>query len=177
MSKEKRAPFSGKTPKKPEYVEPPTVTVDSTPVEMPPKQMPLEVKPTTGIVTQQKDGLDLGRIFAPSPELVEIPLPKELPTTHLDKDHSFVHSLAVRHTPANIPVIRGRGTTPTELPKEKPVTESTTPEMTGQKKTPIDRWTNIPLTTPTSTLVETGERATGYKLLPKDEKDAEHKET
>ena len=152
MSKEKRAPFSGKTPKKPEYVEPPTVTVDSTPVEMPsPSEAPLEAT-RGGLVGEDKD----------------------MSLAHLEQEHSFVHSLAVRHTPANIPVIRGRGTTPTELPKEKPVTESTTPEMTGQKKTPIDRWTNIPLTTPTSTLVETGEHATGYKLLPKDEKDAEH---
>jgi len=149
MSSEKRVPFTSKTPKKVkrEFEEPPIVTVTNTPFEEPPK---IETEAT------------MGRLDVPE---------KDIKTeTYLGQQTrplTFAERLKPRE-PFERPKIYGRGTTPSDLPKEKPVTESTRPELTGQKKVTVDRWADIPLTTPINTLVEpvTDVRSTNYLVEP-----------
>jgi len=149
----KRAPFSGKKPKKPEYEETPIVTIDNVPVDVPPSRETAPVK--GGLVDEGK----------------------QLPEAHLGEQHDFAHLLAERHRQAELPVIHGKEVMEAPMPSLKVQPEPTVPELTGETEVEINRWRSIPLTTPIDTMVETKERATGYKLIPKEKKDGEHQET
>ena len=174
MSEERRAPFAGKKPKKPEYEETPIVSVHQPEPESPPQRRIIP-EPTVGGLARDD---------------------RELPVTHLEQEHpDYLHYLLTRFPPKpETPVIHGRTPPPVE-PKPRQVTpEPTKTEVTGETKlnpTPLlhpktgevvgwqtqaDRWEMAATRNIHDNAVEPSTRATGHKVIPKDKEDAEHKE-